>query len=99
MERGYHYVLTGCLALFYGLFNLFSSSSDVLPISICFFLLGIEGIKSGYFTIQGYRNKTYYLVLFITTVSLGVTSIYMSLFVHMNNYILPYSFVGAFVIL
>ena len=94
MNKGYNYITTGCLSVFYGLFGLLSS--NLLSLYIWFLILGISLIIEGIFTIKGYHNKTSYLAFFSLMTLLGITSVYMLLFVHIKYYI-PYVFTGLFI--
>ena len=97
MDNGYTFVFGGCLAVFFGLYGLLSS--NVLFLSLWFIILGTHLIIAGYFYLQGYINKTYFLASFILYGLLGLDSIGILLFVHMENYYyVPYLLAGMFVI-
>ncbi len=97
MENGYAFVLGGCIAVFYGLYGILVS--NYFFVFLWILISGTHLIIAGYFYIQGYINKTYFLASFILYGLLGLDSMYVLLFVHSTNYpFLPYIFPGMFVI-
>jgi len=46
--------------------------------------------NQGYFSIECYTNKTYFLISFILIALMGLISFYALLFAHINNYDISY---------
>jgi hypothetical protein len=78
------------LGVFFVVFGLLGMLISGLSISLVTALLGITFIVGGVFTRRGYRNKTFYLVMFSIVAIIGLISVYGFLFTPVdifNNYL------------
>ena len=92
MGNGYFYLLVAFCFLFcslcFGVVSVFTSNLSTIHFSVYLyvFLLSMTLFNQGYFSIQCYTNKTYFLISFILISLMGLTSVYAILFVHIKNY-------------